>query len=351
MNEKENLVIIDADSLIYLVGYDNRDLRIEALGIVALDERIKDILIKSRSANYLGFYGGKGGKNFRYAIAKTVEYKKARRVRKEKEAAARAELEATGVVLEEEWYDYWEPILKEHMKVAWKFSPVFNIEADDACIIAAEAFRDKYEVVTIASPDKDLKQCPVRIWDYGKNVMFDMKVQEARRLLGMQLIEGDSADSIPGMFMAGEVLAKKLMTGFVYKDEETFIKDMQAIYVKHYTITLRDKELKRQEKAFLAEYKVDNDIKRYSGKTKSLALEDFIADDSKLYSKEKSLEIFDEMFALLHMLETEEEGKKHGFILPKVLTETSIDWDEIVAMQEDILLTPDTEEFDFLNEL
>ena len=129
--QDKNLLVIDADSLVYIVGYKLMDMLIEPIGIMKLDEYITDMMTKQHCGSYIGFYGGKGGKNFRYDLAKTNEYKRARRIRKEKENELRKEKIAAGIPVEEDWYEFWEPVLKEHMRVFWKFEPVFNIEADD----------------------------------------------------------------------------------------------------------------------------------------------------------------------------------------------------------------------------
>jgi hypothetical protein len=60
MKKKNNLVIIDADSMIYIIGSELEHLQLEPLGIMKLDEFISDILITTGSKDYLGFIGGKG---------------------------------------------------------------------------------------------------------------------------------------------------------------------------------------------------------------------------------------------------------------------------------------------------
>jgi hypothetical protein len=71
--EKENNLVIDADSMIYIIGSELEHLQLEPLGIMKLDEFISDILITTGSKDYLGFIGGKG-RNFK-DIAITKPYK------------------------------------------------------------------------------------------------------------------------------------------------------------------------------------------------------------------------------------------------------------------------------------
>ena len=174
MSKKEhNLTIIDADSLIYIIGASLDTVQLEPLGIMKLDEFIGDILIATKAKRYIGYFGGKGGKNFRYAVAVTKPYKGNRK--KEKP----------------EWFEFWEPVLKAHMENVWRFQPVLNVEADDACTIAANKYRGKYAKITIASPDKDLRQLgDMHFYDYGKQTENYISNEEGMRRICSQLITG-----------------------------------------------------------------------------------------------------------------------------------------------------------------
>jgi hypothetical protein len=52
MEKENNLVIIDADSMIYIIGSELEHLQLEPLGIMKLDEFISDILITTGSKDY-----------------------------------------------------------------------------------------------------------------------------------------------------------------------------------------------------------------------------------------------------------------------------------------------------------
>jgi hypothetical protein len=144
MEKENNLVIIDADSMIYIIG-SLEHLQLEPLGIMKLDEFISDILITTGSKDYLGFIGGR---NFRKDIAITKPYKGTRPEKPE-------------------WFVFW-PILAQRMIEHWGFQPCDNIEADDACAIARVKYGDMYKI-TIASPDKDLLQiADTWFYDYSK---------------------------------------------------------------------------------------------------------------------------------------------------------------------------------------
>ena len=170
---EHSLVIIDADSIIYIIGSSLQDLQLEPMGIIKLDEFLQDILINTGAKKYLGYFGGKGARCFRYDVAVTKPYKGTRK--KEKE----------------QWFDFWAPVLTAHMETVWGFTPVTKIEADDACTIAATALKGKYDKITIASPDKDLRQCGgFTFFDYGKRFTEFIDEVEGSRKLMYQLVTG-----------------------------------------------------------------------------------------------------------------------------------------------------------------
>lgn len=351
MEKEESVVVIDADSLVYYVGSNYQDIRIDLVGIADLDERIKDIFIKSKSANYVGFFGGKGGKNFRYDVAKTVGYKSAREAARKREAEKLKELEAKGIPQEEPWIKFWEPILKAHMKTFWGFTPVFNIEADDACIIAANSLEKKFSRVIMASPDKDLKQREGLLYDYGKGVVHDVSLSVGLRDLAGQMITGDSTDSIPGLPGAGPKLRDTLLEDIYFNSKEEFVTFIKKVYKTHFNTTLYNKEYKKQLKDFFIKYKVDNDLKRFTAKLKQEAVAEFKFVDTVTKTDVEIDIYFMEQYTLLHMLETEEEGKKYGFEMPVVQTETHVDWANVIEYEESLELTEVEEDFDFLSEL
>lgn len=326
--DKRNLVIIDADSLIYLVGYELSEMHIEIVGTLKLDKFIKGIMEATLSSFYIGFYGGKGV-NFRYDVATVTPYKGARN-KTEKPA----------------WFHFWEPVLKSHMKNKWGFQECENIEADDAAIIAYNKFKDEFDTVTIASPDKDLKQQPGRHYDYKKIIKLDVNENAADMLLASQLLEGDSADSIPGLPGVGKGAITK-----IFKDYSTgtAVDFVEKYYYTYFQKVLVDKQTKKQEKDHLTKYKVDNDIKRLTSKIKSEALGTFKFDNSEVKSDKEVKSYFDEMYKLLHMLTTEEEGLVHGFVLGTYKECTTLDL-ESLELREELLGSLPTE-IDFGNNL
>jgi 5'-3' exonuclease len=336
MSYKNRLVIIDADSLIYIVGSELADMQLEPLGIIKIDEFISSILEATGAQNYLGFLGGgEGCVNFRKKVAFTKEYKGQR---KEKP----------------EWFEFWSPILIDHMVSHWGFHLCGNIEADDACHIANNAYKNKYEKVIIASPDKDLFQISdAFFYDYNKRYHAYCSETVAIQKHCVQLITGDSTDNIPGCAGAGpkaaaevgDIIAKEGL------DRNKALFEVYKFYQNWYRKVLRDKEVGKQEKAFLDKYKADNNIKVLKQQVKSDALKDFVPDESSILTEEQVKALFREQYALITLLGTEEEGKRHGFTLPAPKINTTIDWDSILEYDNDMDLAPEEQMFDFEDDL
>ena len=320
----ENLVIIDADSLIYIVAYKYENLQIRQLGISALDDFIIDILKQTRSKYYLGFFGAVKSTNFRYNIAKTKVYKGNRPEKPD-------------------YIKWWSPILKARMEDHWGFAPVAEMEADDACVIAANKYREKFNKVIIATPDKDLFQVPnMHFYDYKKasEVIYCNETISNRHLF-IQLIMGDTTDNIQGCLGAGKKAAEDFYneidkTDIELLNEAYYIKEANKCYYTWYQKIVKDKLLKKLEKEYLIEYKKENNIKRFTGKIKSEALKDFNPSLDSILTDDQIEELFKEMLPLIKMVDTEKEGKKHNFTTPAPIKENVIDWEEIINYENEL---------------
>ncbi|MCK5788676.1 MAG: hypothetical protein KAH32_06745 [Chlamydiia bacterium] len=323
--KEENLTIIDADSLVYLVGYDLAGVEIAMLGIKQLDDRIEDILKLNKSPYYIGFFGKTGSKNFRYDIAKTKPYK-----------GTRAD--------KEDWYLFWEPILKSHMKNVWKFQDVDKVEADDAVIIAYHKYKNTFKTTYIASPDKDLKQCPGNHFNYKTRDRVIVEQSTADYLFALQLLLGDASDSIPGLPGCGEKTARKTLD-VLAKLPGNLLDNVKNYYYTWFKDVIALKTLKKLEKEYLIQYKLDNDIKVLRSAKKSEALEDFKPDMSFVKTDKYIQDFYTEMYTLLRMLETEAEGLVHGFTLEEPTRYESIDWDMITNHVEALENLPTENDF------
>jgi hypothetical protein len=335
MDPSKNLVIIDADSLIYIVGSELADMQLEPLGIMKLDEFITNILESTKCRNYFGFLGG-GGVNYRNAIAITKEYKGNRKAEKP------------------EWFDFWKPVLVDHMVSHWGFHLCGNIEADDACHIARNSYQSAYEKVIIASPDKDLFQIgDTHFYDYTKRYHAYCSPTVAIQKHCVQLITGDSTDNIPGCAGAGPKAALDVANRIAAEglDRKNALYEVYKFYFNWYGVVLRDKDVAKQEKAFLDKYKADNNIKALKKDVKSAALAAFVPDLSNVLTNDQIKALFSEQYALITLLGTEEEGLAHGFSLPSPSVNNSIDWDAVILYDDDMDLQPDEQVFDFEEDL
>ena len=236
------------------------------------------------------------------------------------------------------------------MREHWGFIEVDQIEADDACAIAANEYRGKYSKVIVASPDKDLLQIP-NTWFYNYKKpdlkMFYSNDTIAHRNLFMQLILGDTSDNIQGCKGAGVKTATVAYNDIDKKevtllDEAFYMNEARNFYYKWYQDILKTKLIKSLEKTYLAEYKVENNIKRLTGNLKSEALRLFKPDLSEIKSKEEIDELFDEMYNLLKLLDNKKDGKKYNFKLSKPLKNTSVPFEDIIEYEEELI---DMDEF------
>lgn len=327
----ENLVIIDADSLVYLVGYNLAGVEIEMLGIRQLDEMIESILKDTFSPHYVGFFGKIGGRNFRYDMAVTKPYKGTRPDK-------------------EDWYVFWEPVLKKHMENVWGFNAVDKVEADDAVIIAHKAFNGKFNKVIIASPDKDLKQCAGHHFDYKTKIKLEVDQNMADQLFCKQLLLGDSTDGIPGLPGCGKKGAEDVLVDLMELEG-----DLLAHTRKYYNTWFQDvlvkKSLKKLEKDYLTQYKLDNSIKVLRAANKSEALAEFEPDMSFVKTDEEVETYYNEMYALLRMLDTEEEGLLYDFKLQKSRRYNKIDWSKITEHKNVLENLPTENDFKGFNSL
>lgn len=333
---ENNLVVIDADSMIYIIGSELEHLQLEPLGIMKLDEFISDILITTGSKEYLGFVGGKG-RNFRKDIAITKPYKGTRPEKPE-------------------WFLYWQPILVQRMIDHWGFQPCHNIEADDACAIAKHKYAGNYNKVTIASPDKDLFQIPdTWFYDYTKRITVYCDKTVSLHKFCHQLITGDSTDNIPGCVGAGPAAADVAIQKIAKEGLDTVeaVNSIKEFYVDWHTVVLRKKQASKQEKEFLDKHKADNNIARLTAPLKSEALKSFVVDTSMLLSRQEALILFKEQHSLIKLIDNEPEAAKHDFFMTDPIVDKSVDWDKIEIFYEesDRLHEDEKPDFDFLEDL
>lgn len=176
--------LIDADSLIYAVGFSSNDVE-EPIAVSRLEQTMVELCMDLDCEDYKGFLTGKG--NFRDELAVTAPYKGQRISEKPIHFQA----------------------LRCHLVTSWGFTVVKGIEADDAVGIAAYALPEDETIMVHI--DKDLNQ--FRGWHYNYRKQQKYYVSEFEGLVSFytQILTGDRIDNIVGLKGIGPVKAKKLL--------------------------------------------------------------------------------------------------------------------------------------------
>jgi DNA polymerase-1 len=196
-------VLIDADSLLYKVGF-----LVEKDGEYKLEhnEETAKMLIRSLVNNIVAETGADAkemfltkGKHFRYFIAKTHPYKGNRTSPKPIS---------------------YELLFKELQSMGAKV--ISGIEADDA--VRIRALELGLENVILAYIDKDLKIIGGQSFDYGTMTMREyITPLEADRFFWKQMLTGDVTDNIHGIKGVGKVKADKLLNGCETEQEMIYV--------------------------------------------------------------------------------------------------------------------------------
>lgn len=186
------ICVFDADSLLYIHCWKNKDSNNFDDYISSLDDHIKQVVFHVGYTHAV-FFLTENRKNFRTAIATTREYKGNRKANKPKF-----------------FYD-----LKAYLKTKYKAVSSEEYEADDLCL-SYYLKADKAGMnPVLAAIDKDLKQIPCRYYDYKKMEMQEVSEDAAYYNLWIQVIAGDSTDGVPGLEGVGVKGAEKWLKGEV----------------------------------------------------------------------------------------------------------------------------------------
>lgn len=183
-------VLIDADSILYIVGWQNREHGDEHLVMKAVDEFMKDIVATTGAEAYLGVFSPK--KTFRNEIS--PEYK-----------AKRAPIHP-GIA-------QWKDKILQYCITEYGFTIADGIEADDVLSILGQTKDKDYEWI-LAHIDKDLRQIPGTHYNYSKKTWEEITEAEAERIFWTQVLVGDTTDNVKGAWKIGPVKAKKLLDDY-----------------------------------------------------------------------------------------------------------------------------------------
>ena len=176
--------LIDADSLIYAVGFSSNDTE-EPIAVSRLEATMVELCMDLDCEDYKGFLTGRG--NFRNDIAVTAPYKGQRIADKPVHYQA----------------------LRDHLVNSWGFEIVNGIEADDAVGIAAYAVPEDESIMVHI--DKDLNQFRGWHYNYRKKEKYYVSEFEGLTSFYTQILTGDRIDNIIGLKGIGPVKAKRIL--------------------------------------------------------------------------------------------------------------------------------------------
>ena len=149
--------------------------------------------------------------NFRYAAAKTVPYKSTRPDYKPTHYSA----------------------VREYL-INWGAEVVYVEEADDAIgKVATGDYSEEVEVI-IVSTDKDLNMIPGTHYNFVKKKFYSISEFTAMKNFYLQMLTGDTTDTIPGLYGIGTKKAAKILQEFDHDNqEEGSIEEMEALCHMH----------------------------------------------------------------------------------------------------------------------
>lgn len=196
---QSNLLLIDGDSIAYIIGWNHREHQEEELVRQAVDSFVKDLLTLTDAGHYLGVISPVVDKNFRRQVYKYKPYK-----------GTRGE--------DSDWIAFWKPLINSYLVDRWGFTRApEHLETDDVVSATAVVLYGHLNFL-ICSPDKDLKQIPGVHYDYKKAAENPAEKQEtvskkqARYNWHMQLLTGDGVDNVAGIPKIGQKKAEKLLS-------------------------------------------------------------------------------------------------------------------------------------------
>ena len=194
------IALIDSDILCYRVGFaTNEEPPEQALSTMALfleDLVLFDLIDVEHHELFLT-----GKDNFRKEIAVTAPYK-GNRADKEKPIHLQ--------------------LLRDYLVSAWGAKVSEGQEADDDIAIRATQLGDEAIIVSL---DKDFNQVPGWHYNFVKKEKWKVNADDGLRFFYSQILTGDSADNIQGIYRVGPVKAAKMLESA--KTE----KDMYAVCV------------------------------------------------------------------------------------------------------------------------
>lgn len=200
------ICLIDGDIIVHRVGYTtNNDP--EWVAAARTDEMIRQILQAMNSNEYRIYLSDIRENNFR---RKLYPLYKANRAKQERPVH----------------YAF----IKNYLKDEWGADVAYGMEADDALGIDLTQDGDR---AVLCSIDKDLLQVPGRHYNFVKQELIEVDIQEGIHRFYSQMLTGDTSDNIRGCPGIGPVKAAKALDGLV--EEEDLFNAVYSLYDRQET--------------------------------------------------------------------------------------------------------------------
>lgn len=188
--------LIDADVLLYSIGYTTEDEDVE-IAYLRMNDKIADIILATEATDYQLYLSDSAEGNFRYKL--NPDYKSNRTQPKPKH------------------YD----ALKEYLIVKHKAQIAYGREADDALAIEqCASLETDWEGTVICSIDKDLNIIPGLhyTWEITRKgvvvrpeLLYEVVELDGLKFFYKQMLIGDTSDNIKGITGIGKAKAEKLI--------------------------------------------------------------------------------------------------------------------------------------------
>lgn len=198
------MILIDGDIVAYKCAFATKDKsEVDAIDAAqdTLDNIVSECSFVTGDRTYKLFLTGT--ENFRYDIAKTAVYKGNR-----KSAEKPPHL----------------TIIRDYMRNAWQAIVSHGEEADDLIAKGVEQYGPK---TVVASVDKDMLQLEAAHYNFNRGEWKFVEYFEGLTFFYSQILTGDNADNIIGLYNIGPKKAEKILKG-AKTEEDLWSKTLEA---------------------------------------------------------------------------------------------------------------------------
>ena len=202
------IALIDADIIMYRAAFKHEGDETFFECSETIDAMMDYIIHRTECFEYIGFLTGKG--NFRYALAKTKEYKGNRKDRERPTFLDEA---------------------REYLIEQWECISVDGMEADDALGICQIEMDDE---TIICSIDKDLLQIKGNHFNWNSDIISVQSNEDADKVFWKQILMGDSTDNIVGIPRVGKVKAERIIDTALLDNDDADYTELYDVCLNAY---------------------------------------------------------------------------------------------------------------------